>query len=1608
MTQVTSPIPPKKKKRPEDMWADMQKPSSGIYGEAIAAASKRLKNPTDGFTTDQAGQVERFYTQQYEEGAGKRMKGVQAQLRSIGMYDSGRHSEALINNEKRLSADIAQNVTVPLIMDDRDRRMALQQQTIEQAQSLGRGEHDMTMQRGDLGLRERGMSLEEKEQGQAAGIRDRMQALEEKIKSGNLSIAERQQAVDELEQLQASSVRERGMSLEEKEQGSVATAREAQTKLAQDQLALEKRLEEARLSGDLDGHRTIEKQLADLDHIIRREQVEQDQQRIDLEKRLEEARLSGDIGEQRTIQGQLADLQGEIERGQLDENQRQFNTSQTGILQSGPITLESIIDPARLRDFQTREQMRRLGEGELEAFQAEIKQRFSELAGRPPTDEEFQALWYNQPVQVQGQQTLSAQDLAQQRQLQQQQIDIQQQLADLSDKIQTAQQSGKLGEDELPTLEAQRVQLAKDQQDIDERLSYFGQAEQSRQFNVTQTGRIGTEGTVNAETLKIDLSGLVNREKGGFDRDVFDRVAPRAKAALEAAGIQATPALIGAILSGRDVDSNGQLTLAATEQATQAGMQAGGLNLEQQRVELEAEIQRDGVALEKARVMGVDVDEVKTLEAKLAEGQQKLGETELALRAEEFFAAQTGQVGRQGSVTADQLGVVIRGDETPEERATLTDRLNRAMTAAGLDPSPANLKSLMAGESIDTTGTLTLGARDQAGSQALEQQRIELEEQLRTAELSGDINGASTIKQQMATLDAERQRAQLSFDEAGLTGRYARPVTAADFGIDVSEYLNADGTLKDMDKFIAAGDRFEANFEAMYGRPLTEPEAHALAMGKEVVISEDTQAGLSETQRRTLEAEIQRDGMALEKARVMGVDEGEIKTLEAKIADKEAELDAARLKLEERGVAVEEEKVDLAEKELNINEALQGRSLDIEEARVSLQEAAETNRQALERLQALGQEVDPETGETIETLQARQFALNKQLEVADRTGKFATTASAADFGIDVNTYLNADGTLKDFDKSLEMADLLENNFKEIYGRELLPIEAHDLAMGGDIGVVLETMEGKSLDNEEARATWVKSMEEADRTGKIIDPMTGNPQLTLSAQAEKNDKELREAGLDNEADSIANSFKSFNAELRQRANESIREHNLNDKQATAAIANIYAEIENRKKALEQSAVEFISQNEQAWAQIMGSSFMGGSISAETLGVNLSSTMSDAEKRSTIERAFKTATGRAPTKTESYNLSKGYDIDVESSPTQAAKQFAATMASQDMDRAVDVSRVSNEYTIDHGKLEQYIKESDRNYTTTTQQVADKYSLDRMQFGMAKMELDARLTGKVNISGSYSAKDLGIEEPPSQWDRLTTDQKKAFTESTRDVFETLQGRALSDDEIINLAGGGKVAVQTLDTQASKEWATAARESASRFGLDEDKFLEAAGQFDAEYALSDRNTWAQLTGAAYGVEGGATEGKRTSTVGWKQYSNAKKAFDESEIERDEVWRGMMTQDQIPVNADLLIRELNFDNFEIRDASKVSDQEIQDAFYDSRGYELKSYEVQMIRDGAGQGKKAKINIGTGVALGDPDAVAAIANFVNGHSVALAPAQSSTWENIGGLVGTIATLAIAA
>ena len=122
--------------------------------EYLQGAMDRIQESLDrgGFQMTEAErqQIVDYYMKPYLAQGDRNAEKVKAYFRSIGLTHSGRHGEALISNLDNTSRQIAEHVTVPLAIQERQAEEESRRWSIQQLASLGQQAYQMELQAAEM------------------------------------------------------------------------------------------------------------------------------------------------------------------------------------------------------------------------------------------------------------------------------------------------------------------------------------------------------------------------------------------------------------------------------------------------------------------------------------------------------------------------------------------------------------------------------------------------------------------------------------------------------------------------------------------------------------------------------------------------------------------------------------------------------------------------------------------------------------------------------------------------------------------------------------------------------------------------------------------------------------------------------------------------------------------------------------------------------------------------------------------------------------------------------------------------------------------------------------------------------------------------------------------------------------------------------------------------------------------------------------------------------------------------------------------------------------------------------------------------------------------
>ena len=301
---------------------------------------------------------------------------------------------------------------------------------------------------------------------------------------------------------------------------------------------------------------------------------------------------------------------------------------------------------------------------------------------------------------------------------------------------------------------------------------------------------------------------------------------------------------------------------------------------------------------------------------------------------------------------------------------------------------------------------------------------------------------------------------------------------------------------------------------------------------------------------------------------------------------------------------------------------------------------------------------------------------------------------------------------------------------------------------------------------------------------------------------------------------------------------LKKYNLSEQEVTAGIAKINADILNSTR--QTSAVIG-----QQWAEVLG--FAGtesGTVSAAELGIVVSATdkvlpflPASSARRSAIKASFAAMMGREPTNAEINTISTGKSVTVEGKPTLKARELAATVTQQDMERTSKYAAIAGQLNLDTNKFTQAQTESDRQWNLSIGEVAETVGFaaaDATRFQTAKYGLDSQINALFFDSSKSAAEKTAaatklIETAASNFAHGNAALKAQFLQAN-----TLFDRAFGDKQN-QIARGLGVDAET--------WATAQRQTQTT----EDRQLSVWGSLLANVTPSVITTTAESISLPY-----------------------------------------------------------------------------------------------------------------------------------------------------------------
>jgi len=804
---------------------------------------------------------------------------------------------------------------------------------------------------------------------------------------------------------------------------------------------------------------------------------------------------------------------------------------------------------------------------------------------------------------------------------------------------------------------------------------------------------------------------------------------------------------------------------------------------------------------------------------------------------------------------------------------------------------------------------------------------------------TGDTEATLTSRQ----FYLDRQRA-ISAE----TGRFSSMINLKDdFGIDTAEFMtvNEDGSMfaHNLDRYFEVADTLSSNFTTLFGRTPTQLELNRLVEGHEVPIVSMSLAGkrmdldegrdefdqkLQEAESRgywldpsgqyqtsTLSKQMANDARDAETARInLGLEE---------LTERGRQFDATKTQRDEEFLitsGLDQDQFDEAKDQYT--RSMEARADEFAsnlglEREVFLQSVKEFRAGTLGLVEGARDVTAQSLGIDIDRL------INlRSLEAAGRLGNISLESFLSPSIL--NDYVKADGSIDRHDLLFREMERVQEEFTARYGRAFTNEEVVSLLSGEGIEAPgtdeLPELEARILDDIRAALPGAteEQLQQVSTGGTVnVDTMVSLEGRRISEAARQFDQELllrrtedrtrvlaitTDEALDRikyglEDDRLAQSKELFGKEMDQRIAEWSDTNGLNSEQAAAVKADMEGRLKLSQDQLEQEFIEFAARNQLDLAELTGQTAIGGVITAEELGIPTGIPMMadgktmdlDAfvERVGLLQEAFELATGQELSHKDAEAMMEGEGIEVEGLPTLAAKSLAATVTSQQMRLAADVSKIAREHDLNVSAFERSIVESNRAFKEASKQAAIDNGLDEARFAQAitaweAQDVNAKAALRMNLSEITGLMTGEGEITPEE---LGVTQEGLY----KPVFEQITLESLGLHELAETRGGGGLklfadARESLDPPGVAKDGTKRRFDWTYFAQAEDdphpgvwdaamRIVQEAA-FD-KYGISISQEQAQeLTGD--------TEGKRS--VNWRDLEEA------GTIAADRVSHGLQT----------------------------------------------------------------------------------------------------------------------
>lgn len=384
-----------------------------------------------------------------------------------------------------------------------------------------------------------------------------------------------------------------------------------------------------------------------------------------------------------------------------------------------------------------------------------------------------------------------------------------------------------------------------------------------------------------------------------------------------------------------------------------------------------------------------------------------------------------------------------------------------------------------------------------------------------------------------------------------------------------------------------------------------------------------------------------------------------------------------------------------------------------------------------------------------------------------------------------------------------------------------------------------------------------------------------------------DSLVRIGGLEVDEKSLSETARQFDASMEQRIEEFAKQFGLDEMQTLAIVRQIESEISNSTAA---NAANIA----QEWARITGNvGTQSGKISAADLGVDVSrvetggtpeSILQSAEAQS-ARRAYQAMTGQTLSDADLVALMQGGQVGVESFPTLEARQMAAQVTQQNMDRLAQYDAIADQLDLDRDKFNLATTEADRQWALTSGDVASEFGLDQNAFQGARFMLDAEINQiMLDTELTPQQREAAIEEAKTRIGaQFFEDDQIGHWRAANTMFDNLYGNAqrqiaLQNGMQVETFLDGQRQADDAERRMAQTWASVIQGS-------ERRLEEAFGIMDPDQIQNPRRRQAAANKTISNTSEGPLAGSQTadafvSRIGQAAYQALEAAVNPATVE--------------------------------------------------------------------------------------------------------------------------------